>query len=472
MSQVINVKSTVTQAEGFSVEVEDSTLLSTRYFPNGAGDNFVGKEVLFDFDSSDLEKGAFMTTQYQNGNTVNWIANSVIPPRVANSDTVDPKNLDRQMFERLCRAQGADLNRAQAFQDLLVLKAARLAKRTDRAIELLSALVLSEGKIEFDQPKDASDSAQTDHIQCKYYDPSKGCNNHFPVKIAWSSSSAKPYEDVCNMVNEGIKYGRRYTDLLLGANAWAALSKDETFRKFAGATYHSEGMMIDFGDIDSAQHVARSVFNGIQLNVIVYSGAYKSADGTMKQFIDPNAAILISEGIGRLLCGGCTLLADNVSYDLNTSFVDVMGKHCMSIYKDFNAQELQLREESRPLPAPRLSVNEMPWIYCDTSIADVGVNAGLYELYNGVSFTKDESITFTTEPSIQSSVKLIASNKTLGSNVITRGASASGTASWYAIRDGKKAEKINFADNGSILNFPVDLDRDITGKAMIYVTVE
>lgn len=461
MADTISVYSTVTQADGFKAEVVDSTLLGTRYFPNREGDNFAGKEVLFDFDSEDLEKGAFLTSGYKAGNTTTWISNSVVPPRVADRDSVDPKDLDRQLFERLCRAQGADLNRAQAFQDLAVIKASRLAKRIDRAIELLASLVLSEGKIEFDQDKDESGS-DTDHIVCKFYDPTKGANNHFVSGTAWGSSSAHPYEDVCEMVNNMILHGKRPVDLLLGASAWANLAKDETFKAFAGTTYHSEGMMIDFGEIDGAQHVAKSVFNGVQLNVIVYIAGYKASDGTMKHFIDPNAAILISGEIGRTLCGGVTLLNDNVSYDLDNSFMDLKGKYIEHLYKDFNAQKLYIRSESRPMPAPKHSVNDLDWIYCDTSMSISGGAFG--EVAKGVAFVQDEDLTWATNCSCSATVAISGSEVT-----ITQGTVTGKTVKLYALRDGKKSgEALTVLSNKIIL--PADCDRDSDGKALIFAT--
>ena len=217
MAQTIDVRSTIAQADGFSIEVKDTSLICNRYFPTTAGDEFAGKEVLFDFDSSDLEKGAFVTSGYKDCNTVSWIANAVVPPRVANQESVDPTDQDRMLFERLCRAQGADTNRAAAYQDLLNIKAARLAKRTDRAREVLGALVLKEGKISFDQDKNTSGGSDTDLISCKFYDSKKGADNHYVVAKAWGEADAKPYDDVCAMVNEGMKRGRMYEDLLLGA---------------------------------------------------------------------------------------------------------------------------------------------------------------------------------------------------------------------------------------------------------------
>lgn len=463
MAQTIDVRSTVAQADGFSVSVNDSTLICNRYFPTTAGDEFAGKEVLFDFDSSDLEKGAFVTSGYKDANTVSWIANAVIPPRVANQESVDPTDQDRMLFERLCRAQGADTNRAAAYQDLLNIKAARLAKRTDRAREVLGALVLKEGKISFDQDKNTTTGSDTDLISCKFYDSKKGADNHYVVAKAWSEADAKPYDDVCAMVNEGMKRGRAYEDLLLGANAWSALSRDERFMKFAGATFHSDGMVIDFGDVEGAQHVARAVFNGVQLNVIVYSGAYKNAAGALVTFIDPNAAILISSGIGRGLQGGCTLLnPDSIGYGIENSFVGMTGIHMQSIFKDFNNQKIYIREESRPLPAPRHSVNEWDWIYCDTSLANAaGARSG--EVYKGVAIDDDKSLTWATASTGSDGVCFA------GDSVgVKKGTVAGKTVKLYAVRDGKPAEELK--ETGSKIDVPVDSDRDEDDKAIIFAT--
>ena len=461
MANVISVYSTVAQANGFEVEVKDTTLLSSRYFPTTAGDEFAGKEVLFDFEGSDLSKGAFLTSGYKDGNTVTWIANSVVPPRVGNQDSIDPTDQDRVIFERLCRAQGADLNRAEAYQNLLNLKSARLAARTDRAKELLAALVLKEGKIDFDQDKNESGS-ETDHIVCKFYDPAKGADNHYIAAKAWGTAEAKPYDDICKMINEGIKRGRRYSDLVLGANAWAHLSNDEKFQRFAGKTFHSEGMVLDFGDVEGAQHVASAVFNGVNLNVIVYCGAYKKADGSLAQYIDADAVILISEAIGRGLQGGCTLLnPDSIGYGIENSFVGMTGVHMQSIYKDFNNQKLYIREESRPLPAPKHSVNEWDWIYCDTSMSITNGTFG--EVAKGISFDLDRSVTWTAEPS--STATAVVSGQDVA---VSLGMVSGKTIKLFAVRDGKPAEEL-VVNSGKIVA-PVDNDKDADDKLIIRAT--
>lgn len=464
MSNTINVLSTVAQAEGFEVEVRDTTLLSSRYFPTTPGEEFAGKEVLFDFESSDLAKGAFISSGYKQGNVHNWTSNSVVPPRVGSADSIDPKDQDRVLFERLCRAQGADLDRSEAYQNLLSLKAVRLAARTDRAKELLAALVLKEGKIDFDQDADST-GATTDHILCKFYDPAKGANNHFVSSVAWTAASGTHcYADVCDMLTEGMKHGRKYTDLVLGPSAWSHLAADGTFQKFAGNVFHSEGMVIDFGDVDGAQHVASAVFNGVQLNVIVYGGSYVDNNVT-KSFIDSNAAILIAEGIGRGLQGGCTLLNPNSNgYGLNDNFVGLTGVHMQSIYKDFNAQKLYIREESRPLPAPKHSVNEFDWIYCDTSLSLSSAAFG--EVAEGVSFDQDSALTWATDCSCAATCVL--SNSAVA---ITEGSVSGKHVKLYSVKNGVKSSAALTVTSNKIV-VPIDNDRDSDNKFIIYATAE
>ena len=43
MANTISVFSTVAQAQGYEVEVKDTVLLGSRYFPTTAGDEFAGK---------------------------------------------------------------------------------------------------------------------------------------------------------------------------------------------------------------------------------------------------------------------------------------------------------------------------------------------------------------------------------------------------------------------------------------------
>lgn len=378
MANTINVMSTIAQAEGFEVELNENLLLQKRYFPTSDGDLFAGKEVLFDFEDRDLEKGAYLTTTYQDGKTVNWVANAVIPPRVAISDQVDPKNLDRQLFERLCREQGTDLDRSRAFEDLKVLKALRIAQRNMRSIEELCSHVLKEGGIQFLQPHSNAVGAPDDVIDVTYYKDDKGADNHYIVKTAWGSSGATPYRDVCDMVDRIFAEGSKADDVLMGARAWQRLHNDAEFKDYY-ASFHVEDAMIFAREIDGTQHVGQGIFNGRPMNLLVNTSCYKDSSGHLVPFIDTDAVIVISPDVGRTLCGGVTLLNPNQPAMVSeNAFMDGRGKVIESIYKNFDLNVLELRAESRPLPCPKQSINSFPWIYCDTSITDAGQSEGAF----------------------------------------------------------------------------------------------
>ena len=369
MSEVISVYSTVAQAEGFDIEVNESLLLQNRYFPTSDGDMFAGKEVLFDFIDKDLEKGVYLTTTYKDNKKVNWVAKSVEPPRVAESDTVDPTSHDRVVFERLCREMGADLNRSEAYQNLLALKASRQAARVYRSVEELCSHVLKNGAIQFSQAHDNSANPDYDTIDVKYFGED-GANNHALLSATWGSNSATPYKDICNMVTEMSKNGSVCEDLLIGGSAWMNLYKDELFQKQFTAI-HTEQSVLFGKEIEKAVHVGVGLFAGVPLNIIVDSSAYKAKDGRLVQYIDPYAVILISPEIGRTLCGACVLLnPSSIGYGYESTFMDGRGKVIESIYKDFDKQTVNIRAESRPLPAPKQPVNNLPWMYCDTAIAN------------------------------------------------------------------------------------------------------
>ena len=463
MADMINVYSTVTQAEGFRLEAEASTLLGTRYFPNGAGDNFVTSEVLFDYEDEDLKRGVFVTRGYKGTNTTAYTANTALPPRIGHSDTVDPMNFDRIQFERLVRMHSEDGSRAPDLMDLAYLKSARLARREDRSIEILIALILKNGGIDFDQEKTPG-SADTDHINLWFYDLDKGCNNHVLVPKAWGEPDAHPYDDVCKMVSEGRKRGRKHKDLLLGENAWQHLSNDEKFMKFAGKTFHSEGMAIDFGEIDGATHVAKAVFNGVQLDVLVYSGAYENEDGELVNYIDPDAVILISPEVGRTLCGGVCLLNDNVSYDLANAIAQMKGKHIQHLYKDFYNQILMIRSESRPLPAPKHSVNAFDWIYMECSQESPTGDYAVGEVANGVVFDQDPDKTWASDCECTADVVLA------GEPVdITLGEVTGETVELFAVKGGKPFGT-PLDTTGDHITIPAGNDKDADGNYVIWAT--
>lgn len=358
MSEVISVYSTVSQAEGFLAEVPGSELLQNRYFKTESRDEFVTKEVLLDFDKLDLKAGLFVKKGYINGDTTKYYAQAVEPPRVGISDKIDPTDFDRIMFEEICRAMGDGASRDDAFEMLKRIKVGRLGKRVKRAIEKTCVQVLINNGIHGTMATSETDSTPVE-IDINYFEESKGNVQRYIPQYAWGHGSAKPYRDVCAMVSALAQHGGKPKDLLIAPQAWILLQNDADFKTMV-QTYHSENSVLTGGEYDDAVIVAQCVFLGYVLNVIVYNAMYEAEDGSNAQFLPKDFVCVLSEDCGRTLCGGCTGLDPEALKSVDPlsvrSFIQRRGKLIATQYIDFGNQELNLRMESRPLPAPK-----RPW---------------------------------------------------------------------------------------------------------------
>ena len=355
MANTISIYSTVSQADQLLIDVPENGLLQSRYFPTEAKDEFQSKEVLFDFDEGDLKAGAFVKKGYINGETTSWRGTAVEPPRIGISDTIDPTDQDRLLFEQLLYAQGVDTpSRADAFDDLKRVKAGREIKRTQRAIEKTCAAVFLDNGISGTIATSSTDPTPV-ALDIAYYDPEKGNEQRYIPQYAWGNGSAHPYRDVVAMVNALVQHGGKAEDLLIAPQAWQLLEQDTEF-KAQFTTFHTEDSVLFAREIEDARHVGMGNFGGYLLNIIVYYGQYKNNSGEMVQYLPKDFVCITAPRCGRTLCGGCTLLnpaqigaEDPVSVN---SFMQRRGKYIVSQYMDLNAQQLAIRCESRPLPAP------------------------------------------------------------------------------------------------------------------------
>ena len=119
-SSVISVYDTISQGDGFLVEVPENAWIQNRYFPSSPRTEFFSKKIVLDFDSEDLKAGAWVKKGFVNGDTTKYRATAIEPPRIGVSDTVDPEDDDRQLFEQICYEMGdndankSDMKRWQA----------------------------------------------------------------------------------------------------------------------------------------------------------------------------------------------------------------------------------------------------------------------------------------------------------------------------------------------------------------------
>ena len=361
---VINVFDTVSQGDGFLVEIPENAWIQNRYFKSSPRTEFFSKKLVLDFDSEDLKAGAWVKRGYVNGETTKFRATAIEPPRIGVSDTIDPSDNDRQLFEQLCYEMGSNgSNHVEALENLKRVKVMRLGQRVSRSIEKVCAQVLLDNAVRGTMATSPTDSTPVE-IEIKFYDDSTGKGNpqRYVPAIAWDKEGATPYRDIVKMCVALKQHGGKPREVLMSPEAWICLRNDPILEKYV-SWYHSEGSSVGGGEEGDAERVARVVFDGYALDVIVYSGMYENADGEMVSFLPKDFVCVLSPDCGRLFTAGVTMLnpqSVTVADPMDaSSFIPRRGKFIASQYVDLKAQELSLQVESKPLPAPK---KDWQWI--------------------------------------------------------------------------------------------------------------
>ena len=355
---VINVFDTVSQGDGFLVEIPENAFIQNRYFQSSPRTEFFSKKLVLDFDSEDLKAGAWVRKGYVNGETTKFRATAIEPPRIGVSDTIDPSDNDRQLFEQLCYEMGDNgSNHAEALENLKRVKVMRLGQRCSRSIEKLCVQVLLDNAVRGTMQTSATDSTPID-VEIKFYDDSEGKGNpqRYVPAHPWDSAEATPYRDIVKMCVALKQHGGKPREVIMSPEAWVCLRNDPILEKYV-SWYHSEGSSVGGGEEGDAERVARVVFDGYALDIIVYSGMYENADGEMVSFLPKDFVCVLSPDCCRLFTAGTTALNPNsitsVDPQGTASFIPRRGKFIASQFVDLRNQELSLRVESFPLPAPK-----------------------------------------------------------------------------------------------------------------------
>ena len=394
MSTTISVYDTISQAEGFLVDVPENSFVQNRYFPNGPATEFFTKKVMMDFDGLDLKAGSWVKNGYKDGSTTSYRSTAVEPPRNAVEDTIDPTDRDRVMFEQLCSMMAdSGASRADALENLKRIKIKRLAERIGRSIEKTCIQALIDNAVTGSMATSPSDSTPIT-IDVTYFDESQSNNpQRYTPAVAWGSDGATPYKDICAMCYALKAHGGKAREVLMAPQAWQLLRADAILEKYV-SYYHSSGSVLgDPMESESAERVARVVFDGFALDIWVYSGMYEADDGTDTQFLPKDFVCVLAGGCGRLFTGGVTHLDPRSILEADpsdtTSFIPRRGKFIASQFVDLNNQQFKLRVESHPLPAPK---KDWQWI---TMLAGNSndVAGGVVAPVISVEFESEESVT-------------------------------------------------------------------------------
>lgn len=365
MATSISITDTISQVVTDVVEMPAATLLQERYFGSGEMDIFDSRSLLIDYDNGDRKAGAFLKQGYANGDTTTFFSQTVVPPRIGVSDNIDTvsNDKDRMMFEQLSKMQknGIRPTRADVFNALLRLKAARCGDRVMRSIERLCVMALKENAVQFQYDTSPTDStAVTCDVQ--FYDPSLAANPQcITPTVAWGQSGATPYDDVCAAILAVKQHGGRAEDLLLSDDAWELLRADMVAKGLWDNQIHytviANGKDRDglFPEImDYVEVIGDISFNGHRLKVIVYSHGYEAADGTFNSFLGNGFACVLAPNCGHTLFGAVSKVNPKAIVDYNVDAVACLtGKLIGTRHVSTETDDVSVRVESVPLPIPR-----------------------------------------------------------------------------------------------------------------------
>lgn len=377
-STVVSVYDTMSQADTFLVEVPENSFIQDRYFKSSPRTEFFSKKLVLDFDSADLKAGAFVKKGYVDGRTTSYRSSAVEPPRIGVSDTIDPEDDDRVLLEQIAHEMGdSGAGHVDALENLKRVKVMRLGHRVSRSIEKLCVQVLLDNAVRGQMATSSTDSTPID-IEIKFYDDSEGKGNpqRFIPKIAWDQANATPYRDICAMAYALKQHGGKAREVLMSPEAWICLRNDPLLEKYV-SWYHSEGSTIGGEEDGDVERVARVIFDGFAMDIWVYSGVYEDEDGNEVPFLPNDFVALLSPDCGRLFTAGvCALNPQSITAvdpQGTSSFIPRRGKFIASQYVDLKEQELSLRVESKPLPAPKKDWSWLVGLMNNTNPVSEGV---------------------------------------------------------------------------------------------------
>lgn len=364
MGTSLTIMDTVTQCVTDIVEMPVANLLMTRYFGSSDFDVFNSKKILIDYDLGDRRAGSFFKYGFGSGDTTSFFSQTCEPGRIAVSDEIDPVNndRDRMMFEKLCKPQGEIRpTRADAFNALLRLKAARCADRVMRSIEQLCVMVLKTNACQYVYDKSPTDSTQCT-VDVQFYDPQLQANPQcVEPSVAWGSSGADPYGDVCQAILEVKRHGGAADELLLSPDAWELLRADLVakgmFNNQINYTVIANGKGRDslFPEIeDYVEVIGDLLFDGHRVKVISYCHGYENSNGVFVPYLGTKFACVLSKNIGHTLYGAISKVNPKAITDYSVDAVATLsGKLIGTRMVDVNTDSVQVRVESVPLPVPR-----------------------------------------------------------------------------------------------------------------------
>lgn len=226
-----------------------------------------------------------------------------------------------------------------------------LVEATRNTWELMIADLIQTGKYTFTYVKsDKNGDDESEDVTEVDWGKIIGADNwkYTPGK-SWGDAAANPLADLCAMARMMRKQGVMPTTLLVGANVASALLQNEKVLKLL------DNRRIEIGGINprivaqGGAIIGNLVLDGVNVAVVDYAGEYENARGETKPYIDPDNAVLVSEGGIRALFAAVTQI-ENCGENFVTRFDAMVPKFISDLEND----TFKMMLTSRPAFAPQV----------------------------------------------------------------------------------------------------------------------
>lgn len=168
------------------------------------------------------------------------------------------------------------------------------------------------------------------------YEFQYGVIRTYTPSASWNSADAKPLRDLDSMLTELMKAGV--------GGPYVVLAGENAYRTLLEYLETKEGVIVaNYTKIDEQAKVPYVEYFGFKIYKV--ADTYKTADGTVKPVIDPNAVYVLGELPWKLKF----LSLDDIEYG------PIAMPMLVKVVKDPMGKSLSIIAESKPFPIPRVN---------------------------------------------------------------------------------------------------------------------
>lgn len=338
---------TITLLAALEITPKFKSFLKDRYFPTDPStDIFPTEKVLIEILQGRrrlapvvMPRKGGVSVERESATMREYVPPTVAPQRPITMDDLNTRLFGETLF--------GDKTPAQREAELMGRDLSDLTNMIVGREEYIAAQTLQNNGCILRQYADVYGSSDYEEWEVRFYEDGNNTGRYVPA-TSWNGNGLFWLEDLGAMVRILKRQGNPAEDVLIGANAFESLLKNEEFKSIM------DNRRIHLGEVDPTEGSDGAVFygsvivNGTRLNLIGYEEQYEDeVTGELKPFIDPDSVTVTAPGAGHGLYGAITQKEeDGQSYTYPSTLVP-------KVIVDQESDSTILKVRSRPIFAPK-----------------------------------------------------------------------------------------------------------------------